>query len=245
MKMMLTAAAALAVAASANAAVTGVIWRPVDNTVGNPGGDAVGGAPGWNALSQYTFDLILQGDAGQRINGINMGDAAFPNAAPFALYTNGTVYNHPLGSNIRSTAFENVAGFNAIRYDTYVALEGSSAASVSFAGGADLSGTGGVLRATWFTTDNVTLDANGEMRIMRVTVGYQNGFDPFAMGSGAFLGTLGVPGLEAGSNESRIEVGLPGGVLTELVVGNAFEVPTPGATALMGLAGLVGLRRRR
>lgn len=80
---------------------------------------------------------------------------------------------------------------------------------------------------------------------MRVTVGYQQGFDPFAQGSGAFLGTLGIPGLEGGSNESRIEVGLPGGVLTELVVGNAFEIPTPGATALMGLAGLVGLRRRR
>ena len=249
MKMMLTAAAALAVAASAQAAVTGVVWRAVDNSVGNPGMDAVGGAPGWNALSQYTFDLILMGDAGQRINGINMGDAAFPNASPFALYTNGNVFNHPLGSNIRSTNFENVPGFNAIRYDTYVALEGSIAASVSFAGVADLAANGTtdqVMRATWFTTDNVTLDANGEMRIMRVTVGYQMGFDPFASGSGAFLGTLGVGGLEAGNNESRIEVGLPGGVLTELVIGNAFElVPTPGATALFGLAGLAGLRRRR
>ena len=240
MKMMLTAAAALAVAASAQAAVTGVIWRAVDNTVGAPGSDGFAGAQ-WNALTQYTFDLILMGDAGQRVNGVNMGDANFPNAAPFALYTNGTIFNHPFGSNVRSTAFEPAPGFNAIQYDTYVALGDVPAGNISFAGGANLTGAGGVLRATWFTTENATLDANGEMRIMRVTVGYAGGAP-----EGAFLGTLGVGGLEAGSNQSSIEVGLPGGVLTSLVVGNAFElVPTPGATALFGLAGLAGLRRRR
>jgi len=256
MTKMIIAAAALAVAASANAAVTGVVWRVVGSapSASMPGLPAHAGAPGsdgfagaqWNALSQYTFDLILQGDAGQRINGINMGDSAFPNAAPFALYTNGTVFNHSFGSNLRSAAFEAVPGFNAIQYDTYVAL-GSAAPGpgVSFAGGADLTGTGGVLRATWFTTDNATLDANGEMRIMRVTVGYTAGFDPFASDSGAYLGTLGIAGLEGGAPQSSIQVGLPAGELADLVVGNAFEVPTPGATALMGLAGLVGLRRRR
>jgi hypothetical protein len=250
MKMMLSAAAALAVAASAQAAVTGVVWRPVDNTVGAPGSDSFAGAQ-WNALSQYTFDLILMGDAGQRINGINMGDSAFPNSAAFVLNTNGTVFNHSFGGDTRSAAFEAVPGFNAIQYDTYVAM-GSDVPgpAISFAGGVDLDNVGdplpGEMRATWFTTDNATLDANGEMRILRVTVGYTVGFDPFAVGSGAFLGTLGIPGLEFGTSQSQIQVGLPGGVLSNIVVGNAFEVvPTPGAAALMGIAGLAGLRRRR
>ena len=241
MTKMIIAAAALAVAASANAAVTGVVWRSVAN------GAAQGSPnfPGQAGNTLYTFDLILQGDVGQRINGINMGDSNFPNAAPYALYTNGAVANHQFGSNLRSAAFEGV--FPDIAFDTYVALGSDNPGpGVSFAGGANLTGTGGVLRATWFTTDNAVLDANGEMRIMRVTVGYASSFDPFATGSGAFLGTLGVGGLEAGSPQSSIQVGLPAGVLTDLVVGNAFElVPTPGATALFGLAGLAGLRRRR
>ncbi|MBL0922368.1 MAG: hypothetical protein IBJ10_09610 [Phycisphaerales bacterium] len=241
MTKMIIAAAALAVAGSAQAAVTGVIWRPVANAPaqGSPN------FPGQAGNTIYTFDLILQGDAGQRINGINMGDSAFPNAAPYALYTNGAVANHQLGGNVRSTAFEGF--FPDIAFDTFVAL-GSDAPgpAISFAGGTNLSGVGGVLRATWFTTDNATLDASGEMRIMRVSVGYVSSFDPFAKGSGAFLGTLGIGGLEVGSPESSIQVGLPGGVLTDLVVGNAFqEVPAPGAAALMGLAGLAGLRRRR
>ena len=237
MTKMITAAAALAVAASAQAAVTGVVWRSVDNTVGAPGTDAFAGAA-WNALTQYTFDLILQGDAGQRINGINMGDSNFPNAAPFALYTNGTVFNHPFGGNTQSAT--EFPPFNAMTYDTFVDLGGTQATpAISFAGGVAL--TGPTLRATWFTTDNTVLDANGEMRIMRVTVGYAGGAP-----ADAFLGTLGIGGLEAGVPQSSIEVGLPAGVLTTLVVGNAFElVPTPGATALFGLAGLAGLRRRR
>jgi len=232
-----TIAAAL-VATSAQAAVTGVVWRVVDNTVGAPGSDAFAGAQ-WNALSQYTVDLILQGDAGQRINGINMGDSNFPNAAPFALYTNGTVFNHSFGSNVQSAT--EFPPFNAMAYDTYVDLGGTQATpAISFAGGTDLSGAGGVLRATWFTTDNAVLDANGEMRIMRITVGYAPGFDPFTQQ--AYLGTL-----QGVSPVSSLEVGLPGGELATLVIGNAFSLtpPTPGTAALLGIAGVSGLRRRR
>jgi hypothetical protein len=234
--------ALLALAGAANAAITGVTWRPVDNTVGNPGGDSFAGAT-WNAMTQYTFDLVLLGDAGQRVNGVNMGDSAAPGATPYFISTNGTIFNHSFGGNTRSAAFEAVPGFNAIQYDTYVAL-GSSAPgpAISFAGGASL--THPTMRATWFTTDEALLDANGEMRIMRVTVGYANGFNPYT--DGGFLGTLGIPGQGVGTDQSSIEVGLPGGALQQLVVGNAFEiVPAPGAAALMGLAGLAGIRRRR
>lgn len=241
MKKILAAAAMLAVAGAANAAVSGVIWRPVDNSSG--AGDAQ-----WDALAgnQFTFDLVLLGDAGQRINGINMGDAAFPDAAPFALFTNGSVFNHTLGSNVRNAAFENLPGFTGLRFDTFVAM-GSDVPgpTISFAGQVDLNANGTtdtVMRATWFTTDNAVLDANGEMRILRVTVSYADGFDPYV--DGGVLGTQGVIGQEGGA-QSSIQVGLPGGELANLVIGNAFEIPTPGATALLGLAGLVGLRRRR
>ncbi len=239
-----------AAASSAQAAVTGVTWRQVDNSVGYPMGDSFVGA-NWNSVSRVTFDLILLGDAGQRINGINMGDAAFPNAAPFALYTNGAVFNHPFGSNVRSTAFENLPNFNALRYDTFVALDGSSAPIISFAGVADVDANGTTdqaMRATWFTTDSVTLDANGEMRIMRVTVGYDilqlpPDFD-------AFLGTNNVLGGELftgqrGELDSIIEVGLPGGELVQFLVGDAFYPPAPGTTILLSLAAATGLRRRR
>lgn len=220
--------------------VTGVSWRHVDNTVGNPESDGA-----WNALAgkQYTFDLFLLGDAGQRINGINMGNEAFPDAAPFALHTNGAVFNHPLGSDVRSPAFENIPGFTGIRYDTFVAM-GSDVPgpTISFAGQVDLIADGAVdqsLRALWFTTDNAVLDANGEMRILRITVSYPSGQDPF--GPPNFLGTI------AGGPLSSLQVGLPGGVLVDLVIPNALSVtpPSPGGAALAGLAGLLGLRRRR
>ncbi len=236
--------ALLAAAGVANAAVTGVTWRVVGDPsmphAGNPGSDNIAGAT-WNALNQYTFDLILLGDAGQRVNGVNMGDSSAPAATPYFISTNGTVFNHALGGNTRSGNFENIPGFNAIRYDTFVAL-GSDVPgpAISFAGGTSLNGP--TMRSTWFTTDNAVLDANGEMRIMRVTVGYANGFNPYT--DGGFLGTVGVIG-QAGNDASTIEIGLPGGALQVLTVGNAFEIPAPGAAALMGLAGLAGIRRRR
>ena len=236
----LSVSALFAAVGVANAAITGVTWRQVDNTVGAPGSDAFAGAV-WNAMNQYTFDLILLGDAGQRVNGINMGDANAPAATPYFIQTNGATFNHAFGGNVRSTAFEAAPGFNAIQYDTYVAMGDLAAANISFAGGVDLSTNGTsdqFMRATWFTTSETVLNAQGEMRIMRVTVGYAQGFDPFTQGG--FLGTSGVGAGDA----STIEIGLPGGALQVVTVGNAF-IPAPGAMALAGLAGLAGLRRRR
>lgn len=226
-------------AGAANAAVSGVVWRTVDNSTA--AGDAQWGAflP---ASTKYTFDLILQGDAGQRINGINMGDAAAPQV-PFGIQHNGSIFNHLFGTNLRSAAFEAVPGFQGIAFDTFVAMGSTTPGpTISFAGTADLSNS--PLRATWFTTDNAVLDANGEMRIMRVTIAFADaGFDPYT--DGGILGTPGIIGAEGGTMESRIEVGLPGGELQVLTVGNAFEIPAPGAAFVAGLAGLVGLRRRR
>lgn len=234
-------AALLACSAQSHAAVTGIFWRQVNNTVGAPGADAFAGAQ-WNALDQYTFDLMLRGDAGQRINGINMGNANPPTLR--GLYTNGVVFNHSFGGNVQSTI--EFPPFNAMAYDTYVDLGGTPTTPViTFVGSSDLSGGGGAIRAHWQTANTALLDANGEMRIMRVTVGLPAG--SIAFGGGFILGTGGLPGLWYGNPpQSSLEVELGNGNLRSFVIGNAFElVPAPGAVTLLGVAGLAAARRRR
>ncbi len=243
----------LFLASSAPAAVTGVAWRIVAEDTGlwnrpyqgSPQNDAFDGAA-WTSLTRVTCDLYLIGTPGQRINGVNMGDASAPNATPYAIYTNAAIFNHALGSNVQSVT--EFPPFNAMQYDTFVDLGGTqSTPTISFAGGVDLDASGGstqAIRATWFTTDEATLDQDGRMRILRVTIGVPIGSSPWF--DGFFLGTPGVPGQESGSEPvSRIEVGLPNGELVELIVGTALYPPAPGTTVLLGLAAATGLRRRR
>ncbi|MBL0922367.1 MAG: hypothetical protein IBJ10_09605 [Phycisphaerales bacterium] len=250
--MRLALLALLAVACgpgAASAAVTGVVWRIVAEDTGlwnrpyegMPQNDVVEGA-NWASMIRVTCDLYLTGTPGQRINGVNMGDSNAPSATPFALHTNATVFNHSLGSNVQSAA--EFPPFNSLAYDTFVDLGGTQTTpNISFAGGTNLTGSGGVLRGTWFTTDEATLDQDGRMRILRVTIGVPFGHNPFF--GGYFLGTPGLPGQEAGGPVSRLEVGLPNGELVQLYIGTALYPPTPGATALLGIAGAAGLRRRR
>lgn len=253
-----TIAAAL-VATSAQAAVTDVVWRLVGSApsasipglpthTGSPEADAFQGAI-WASMSRYTFDLILQGDAGQRISGINLGDSNFPNAAPFALYTNGSVFNHSFGGDVRSAT--EFPPFNAMAYDTYVDLGGGVATPViSFVSPADLNANGTTdkaIRANWFTDDDASLDGNGEMRIMRITVGFEHGFDPWLWNSGAYLGTPDFGPDVGDSPTSMLRVVLFDGSSVDLVIGDAVQPlsPTPSATALLGIAGAAGMRRRR
>jgi len=242
--------ASATLASSTSASVTGVVWRIVAEDTGlwnrpyegAPQNDAFEGA-NWASLTRVTCDLYLVGTPGQRINGINMGDSNFPGAAPFALHTNATVFNHSFGSNVQSAT--EFPPFNALAYDTFVDLGGTQTTpNISFAGGTSLTGAGGVLRGTWFTTDEATLDAEGRMRILRVTIGVPMGTDPFF--DGFYLGTPGTPGQEAGFGPvSSLEVGLPGGELAQFTIGNALYPPAPGAATLLGIAGMAGLRRRR
>jgi len=241
---------ACVVASASSAAVTGVVWRIVAEDTGlwnrpyegMPQNDVVEGA-NWASMTRVTCDLYLTGTPGQRINGINMGDSNAPGATPFALHTNAMVFNHSLGSNVQSiTEFP---PFNALAYDTFVDLGGTQTTpNISFAGGTSLTGAGGVLRGTWFTTDEATLDEDGRMRILRVTIGVPMGSDPFF--DGFYLGTPGIPGQEAGFGPlSSLEVGLPAGELVQFTIGNALYPPAPGSVALFGVVGAAGLRRRR
>lgn len=236
--------AAAFVAASAPAAVTGVYWTQVDNSIGSPQNDAFAGAQ-WSALTRVTFDLFLIGDPGERIRGINMGDPSDPAGSPFVIRTDGMVFNHPLGSDVRTNL--EFPPFNAMAFDTFVDLGGGVATPViSFVEPADLNANGTTeqeIRGRWFTDDEAVLDDTGLMRILRVTVGYDL-TEPFTQHP--FLGTPEDCSGTMGEMESWIQVELWGGELVSLQVFDALPcIPSPGASALPGIAGVAGLRRRR
>lgn len=224
-KFVVSAGALLMLAGAVNATITAAVWREVNNASG--AGDPF--APGFPG-SFRTFDLFLVGDTvGEAVNAVNAG---FLNSAePFRINTVGTIFHHQFGGDSRAAAEPGLApSFHAVPYDTFVTFGGSSAvvgAFGGFAGTPDLSGNNGNLRATWFapagSPAHLAAGLNiAELWIMRVSI------------SGTQLGGAG----------SSIQVGTPTDALIVLQVANAF-IPTPGATALLGLAGLTGLRRRR
>lgn len=248
------ALAIVAISASgpASAALRGIRWRAVEHTI-PPGAD-----PEWDefvaAYSPYSFDMLLLGDVGERVAGIDMGDASFPSASPNRLGTNGLVFNHSAGGDLRTPGFEDVDGLQGLRYDTFIALgDDVPGPDITITGQVDLHASGisdRIMRGSWLTQDEATLVAGpsgyGELRLMRVTVGFPIGIDPYI--DGGVLGTIGVVGSGIGDTweQSWLEVRLVGGEMERLIIGQAFELyPTPGGAALAGLAGLLGLRRRR
>lgn len=176
-----------------------------------------------------------------------MGNSTDPATTHLALYTNGSVFNHDWGGDVQSNV--EFAPLNAMRYDTYVDLGGSvSTPTISIVGDPDLDADGvtdRALRAHWLA-ESGAISVNGEVRLLRVTVGYELGFDPWLWNSGAYLGSP-PPWAGAQDPDSMLRVIFMDGSQVDLTIGNAFEVtpPAPGAAALLGIAGAAGLRRRR
>ncbi len=208
----------------AQGAIFGFRWRHVANGVS----PYPGNAPTTLPANTSTYDLYVIGDTvGDIINGVNFGgdgSTSHINLSPSA-----SVYNHPLGGNIRSFAFEPLAP--DLVYDTYACYGGGAVtdgAPTQFAGSVNLTGAGGELRFTSFTQPSAALTAGtfgshaAEIRVLRLSFTGVNAF--------------------AGGGNSVGEIGLAGGAL--LTAGVTFT-PTPGAAALLGLAGLAGARRRR
>ncbi|MGD9691336.1 MAG: hypothetical protein AB7G17_00675 [Phycisphaerales bacterium] len=224
----LSACTLLVAAGAANAAITGAMWVEVPNATWSPTGTAPSADPiagaAWSANPYRTFDLMLLGSAGDQVNGVNIGGAA---ADPYQINTGGgTIFNHSAGGDQRSFNLE--ALFSAIGFDTYATYGGNDTTNGQpfggFAGTVNMTGAGGVIRFSSFAAagDPAEVGANGMLRVFRVSVA---NFNESVGGSGS------------------LEVGLPGGALAVFQVGP--WVPTPGAAALFGLAGVAGLRRRR
>jgi hypothetical protein len=237
MVRLLSSAAALTVVAGlANAGVGfGLQWVEIDNSSANPAADP-GGAANWNAQPAWrTFDLLLTGAAGTQFNAVNLGFAPNPAQEPYFLFTDGAIFNYPPpgGGDVQS-GFEGF--FNLTRFDSYVDLgdlnaNGAAPSQIGLLG-VDLNGAAGsvngidgrVIRGTWFEfpPNSAVLDANGEARLLRMTVSADAEY--------------------LGGNGSSLFIGTDsGGVALEI----ANAIPTPGAVALMGLGGLVAARRRR
>ncbi|MGD9691335.1 MAG: hypothetical protein AB7G17_00670 [Phycisphaerales bacterium] len=225
MTRILSVSALLVGAGVASAAITGVEWRQVNNATNPingsaPGSDVIAGAL-WNSASWQTWDLYITGAQGDLVNALDVGG----DGGPFSIKVSGGVFNHPAGADTRSFATEGI--FAAMPFDTFATFGGNATTNGTFggfAGPVNLTGANGELRFTSFAPAGspAALGANG-LWVLRVSY------------NAAADGVL-------GGNGSRVQVGLPGGATL------AFDVPAvpaPGSVALMSVAGLAGLRRRR
>lgn len=225
MRTLISAAALLVAAGSANATINGVIWRSVNNSSGTGDAFAAGFTPGVSK----TFDLFVTGNLGDVVNGLDFGSATT------FIEVDGAVFNHGLGADSRAASEPALApSFHALPFDTFATFGGNAAvvgAFGGFAGAVNMTGAGGKISFTDFAPAGnpaaLTADAGAtggaSLWVLRVSV---------------------TGGTKLGGGSSRVGVGVPGSVLF-FNVANALAIPTPGAVALFGLAGIAGVRRRR
>ncbi len=212
-------AASVLCAGSASAAITGVNLVEVPNNVWAPTGvsphvDPLAGAA-WAARPWRTFDIALNGSAGDLVLGVTHALIA-PGSAT-------QVFNHSAGGNVRSFPLEGI--FSAIGFDTYVTLGGNdttNGAPISL-NAADLTGsTHGLLSFSFYANSPTPVGANGMLRFARISM------VDFGLGGGlSFL-------------PMNIGVLTPTGLLQF----HTIPAPGA-ALSLVGAAGCMGVRRRR
>lgn len=227
---MLCAACSSPVVAGGN---FGTVWKPVDNRYSSATGAATGLAGHWS-----TFDLYLTGDAGTRVNAVNMGYNADPSVHDEYIFQNGTVYEHATNPGYFAPP-SNVFPFDpAIEFDTYVGIGAVPSALMATVGGS-MNLTGLALRGIWFAVPGDAqwpprIDESGEIFLMRLTVSNDT----------TQLGGIG----------SHIEIGtvLNGDPTTPTVYVTvpiaAYAVVAPAAWSgapLLLLSGFAAARRRR
>lgn len=209
----------------------GTLWRQVDNRFSSANGASTGLAGNW-----LTYDLYLTGDAGTRINAINMGYAADPSVHSEYLYIDGTVYQHannPGHFAPPSIAFPYDA---ALEFDSYLALGEIPASEMAVVAGS-VNTSGLAMRGIWFALPGgaqwpAHIDDSGEMLLMRLTVSTDT--------------------TQVGGFSSRLQIGtIIDGDPTEptefisVPVSTLLVVPSPSAAGVFALVGLALTRRRR
>lgn len=209
----------------------GTIWRQVDNRFSSANGAPTGLAGNW-----FTYDLFLTGDAGTRVNAINMGYAADPSVHSEYIYINGTVYQHPGNSGHFAPPPIAFPYDPALEFDSYFALGQIPANEMATVGGS-VNTSGFAMRGIWFALPGgeqwpAHIDDSGEMLLMRLTVSSDT--------------------TQVGGFSSRIQIGtIIGGDPTEptvfvsVPVSTLLVIPSPAAAGVFALAGLALARRRR
>jgi hypothetical protein len=185
-----------------------------------------------------TFDLFVQLQAGDVINAADFGIAG-PNTG---ISTNRTVFHH--GFQDASQLPPNAAFLGLVPdlvFDSYVGLGNLAGAGLGVAAGITLP-SNGVFGGAWFDTppQSGAGDGSNAWFMSRITLssvggfGAPTGLTEFLQGQ-VFISGTGPNGQFGGAQPLTGVVNVP----------NAFQVPTPGALALFGLAGATAYRRRR
>jgi len=230
----ITAAAALAFAGSALAAPLGAFWVERDNSAG-----AVADGTGFSTAGTRTFDLFVELEPGDVLFAADFGIAG-PNAG---LSTTQTIAQHLTGGDTAPAGPPAPFELNK-EWDTHVALGDATFGSVSLPVGAidwDPTGFSGAWSVAVPNPGQANPDNGNAAWIARITLSSAGAFGDNTAPLGEFLG-----GEFFVSGESADGTDFGGSVASTGVVsvGNAF-VPTPGAMALFGLAGVAATRRRR
>ncbi len=218
-KFLAAGAAALALSAFANAAITHSL-QPVAGAFPITSGGADSSAPNYTNGQYYVVDLIATVTAGDdwTQTSLSVGGALG------ARITNGTFFDHPLNAGTASGDNPPNPGliplFPALAYDSY--YQATDGTNPSYAGSASNSAT--ARSAVWFSTPPNA--GAGSFRVARFTVIVPN------PGPGAVLTVAG------GSTTVQ-----GGGTITSFNLSQ--PIPEPSTLALLGLGGLVGLIRRR
>jgi hypothetical protein len=208
------------------------VWRPVNNRYSTVTGEATG-----LHGSYYTFDLFLRGDAGTRINAINMGYAADPSVHNEYVYHDGdNVYEHDEGHGWfapNPLVFPYAA---AAEFDTYVTIGDVAPLELAAVGGS-MRLDHNIMRGIWFIVPGgdgfpASIDESGELRIMRLTVSTDTTIVG-GVGSRIQVGTI----IDGNPTEPN--------VLVPVQVSELFVIPAPSAAGVLTLGGLALTRRRR
>lgn len=219
-----------AVSCHAHATVTGLRWVEVDNTIVDPASDPVAGAA-WlaNPAGWRTFDLMVLGDPGTNIGGWYFGSPLFPDLDDFVIYTDGEIFQHPAGGNLPRNDGPIYDFATLLQFDTYMTINGQTEMSLvpSF-GGTDLSDGIAGLRGGVQVLPPEPIGASGLSQLLRITLSADF----------TYLGNYNAPdGLVSQAYLISDGVSLPFLLPT--------EIPAPSAAAVLTLAGVGFVRRRR
>lgn len=173
----------------------------------------------------HVFRLHFVANQTVQVDGFNLGTAANPGLTPERLlFSNGSVYNHPFGSDVAPNPAL-IPAFPQLAYDSYFAMGDQSVAFVP--GSTAFDNTNGIVLGTWFTQPPVMMNAGDRLLALQLTLVVESTIP---------LPSVGGPGSTIGVEFADNTVG---------VFDIPFaQIPAPGALAALTLGAFAAHRRR-